>query len=50
MKTKSKTSDGKTHKGLIDYQDWYNIVTEMNNMAKLGKPIKVGAYTLSGDL
>ena len=50
MKTKSKTSDGKTHKGLIDYQDWYNIVTEMNNMAKLGGPIKVGAYTLSGDL
>jgi len=50
MKTKSKTSDGKVHKGLIDYADWYNIVTEMNNIAKLGGPIKLGAYTLTGDL
>jgi hypothetical protein len=34
----------------MDYEDWYNIVTEMNNLAKLGGPIKLGAITLNGDL
>ena len=57
MKTKSRTSDGKTHKGLIDYQDWYNIVTELNNLAGrmsdgmvLGKDIEGNAIKLDGSL
>jgi hypothetical protein len=50
MKTSAKDSRAKTHKGLIDYTDFYNIVTEMNNLAALGGDIKLGAYTLNGDL
>ena len=30
-----------THKGLIEYQDWYNIVTEMNNLAAYGQEIEL---------
>jgi len=26
--------------GFVDYQDWYNIVTELNNIAALGGPIE----------
>jgi hypothetical protein len=37
-------------KGFIDYQDWYNIATEMGNIAKLGGPIKVAGITLDGSL
>ena len=36
--------------GFMDYTDFYNIVTEMNNIAALGGPIEVGAYTLDGKL
>lgn len=51
MKTSSKDYKGKTHKGLIDYTDFYNIVTEMNNLAKISGPIILNdAYTLNGDL
>lgn len=50
MKTSARDSSGKTHKGLIDYTDFYNIVTEMNNLARIGGDIKLGAYTLNGDL
>ena len=33
MKTSARDSSGKTHKGLIDYTDFYNIVNEVNNLA-----------------
>ena len=47
--TLSVTNATGKHEGLIDYQDWYNIVTEMNNIAKVSGDIKLGAYTLSGN-
>ena len=57
MKTTSKTSDGKSHTGLIDYQDWYNIITELNNLAgrmqdgmSLGEDIEGNAIKLDGSL
>jgi hypothetical protein len=51
METTSITSDGKTHKGLIDYQDWYNIATEMGNMAKVtGKEFELAGITIDGSL
>ena len=38
-------------RGFIDYQDWYNIATEINNMAATtGQEIKIGALTFKGDL
>jgi len=53
LKTVSTTTDANgnkvEHKGLIEYQDWYNMVMEMNNIAKLGGDIKLGAYTLDGE-
>ena len=40
---------GKT--GFINYEDWYNIVTEMNNIAGIsGTKIELGALTLDGKL
>lgn len=45
------TKDGKTHEsGFVDYQDWYNLVTEMNNIAALGGPIKFAGQELDGSL
>ena len=38
------------HYGMIGYQDFYNMVTEMNNIAALGGEIWVGAYKLDGSL
>ena len=48
----SYTRDGKTVKsGFIDYQDWYNIATEMNNIARIsGKEIEFAGVTLDGSL
>ena len=37
-------------KGFIDYTDWYNIVTEMNNIAALGGPIEIAGERLDGSL
>ena len=38
-------------KGYMGYQDFYNIVTEINQMAAVSKQkIKIGAYTLSGNM
>ena len=48
FKTSSGKKGGKV--GFIDYEDWYNIVTEMNRVAALGEPIKLGALTLDGSL
>ena len=48
FKSSSGTKNGKT--GFIDYEDWYNIVTEMNNIAALGGPIQLGAIKLDGSL
>ena len=48
FKTSTVKKNGKA--GFIDYEDWYNIVTEMNNIAKLGEPIEVAGYTLDGSL
>ena len=50
MSTKSKDSNGKVHKGLINYQDWYNIATEMNNIAALGGEFEVAGVKLDGSL
>jgi len=50
MKTVSTTSDGKKHKGLIDYKDWYNIATEMNNIAALGGEFEVAGIKLDGSM
>ena len=37
--------------GFINYEDWYNIVTEMNNIAGIsGEQIRLGAITLDGKL
>lgn len=37
--------------GFMDYEDWYNIVTEMNNIAGIsGTQIELGAITLDGKL
>lgn len=49
-KSYSKDSKGNIHKGLIDYQDWYNIVNEMNNLAALGDDIEVAGVKLDGSL
>ena len=52
-----KDSKGKTHTGLIEYQDFYNIVTELNNIAgmteqgiTIGSKIEGNAVTLDGSL
>ena len=38
-------------KGYMGYQDFYNIVTQINQMAAVSKQkIKIGAYTLSGNM
>lgn len=37
-------------KGFIDYQDFYNIATELGNLAKLGQPIEIAGITLDGSL
>lgn len=57
MGTSVKDSKGTVHKNLIDYQDWYNIVTELNNLAgQMGTALKIGtdihgdAIELNGDL
>ena len=50
MKTTTKDTKGKSHKGLIDYQDWYNIVTEMNNIAALGGEFEVAGIKLNGSM
>lgn len=50
MKTTTKDTKGKSHKGLIDYQDWYNIVTEMNNIAALGGEFEVAGVKLNGSM
>ena len=36
--------------GFIDYEDWYNIVTELNNIAALGEPIEIAGKKLDGSL
>jgi hypothetical protein len=37
--------------GFMDYENWYNIVTEFNHMAALsGHEIQLGAYTLRGNM
>ena len=43
-------NDNKWHRGLLNYEDWYNIVNEMNNLAGLGKEIEVAGVTLDGSL
>ena len=50
QKSYSKTHDGKMHKGLIDYQDYYNIITEINNLAALGEPIELAGVKLDGSM
>lgn len=45
------TRDGKTvRSGFVDYQYWYNLVTEMNNIAALGGNIEFAGETLDGSL
>ena len=47
----SYTKDGKTYKsGFVDYDYWYNLVTEMNNIAALGGNIEFAGETLDGSL
>ena len=49
FKTSSGTKNGKT--GFMDYTDWYNIVTEMNNIATKEAPIILSdAIKLDGTL
>ena len=49
MKTSARDSSGKTHKGLIDYTDFYNIVNEVNNLAgMMGQAVTVG-YDINKD-
>ena len=36
--------------GFMDYTDWYNIVTEMNNIAALGGPIELAGVKLDGSM
>ena len=50
--------EGKTYEsGFVDYQDWYNLVTEMNNIAGIskqtitfGRDIEGNAFELDGSL
>ena len=50
--------EGKTYEsGFVDYQDWYNLVTEMNNIAGIskktitfGRDIEGNAFKLDGSL
>ena len=45
------TKEGKSYKsGFVDYDYWYNLVTEMNNIAKLGGDIEFAGVTLDGSL
>lgn len=44
--TKSKGDQA----GFIDYQDWYNIANEINNLAALSGPIEIGALKFDGSL
>ena len=45
------TKEGKSYtSGFVDYDYWYNLVTEMNNIAKLGGPIQFAGETLDGSL
>jgi len=50
MKTSARDSSGKTHKGLIDYQDYYNIITELNNLAGISGDIELAGVTLNGSM
>ena len=50
MSTSAKDHNGKTHKGLIDYTDYYNIITELNNLAGLSGNITLAGVTLNGSL
>ena len=36
--------------GYMDYEDWYNIVNEMNNIAALGQDIEIAGVKLDGSL
>ena len=36
--------------GVVDYDFWYNLVTEMNNIAALGGDIEFAGHTLDGSL
>ena len=36
--------------GFIDYKDFYNIATELGDLAKLGGPIEVAGITLDGSM
>jgi len=45
------TKDKKTYKsGFVDYDFWYNLVTEMNNIASMGQDIEFAGVTLDGSL
>jgi len=45
------TKGGETYQsGFVDYSYWYNLVTEMNNIAALGGPIQFAGETLDGSL
>lgn len=49
-KTKGKKGKKGYAKGFIDYQDWYNIATELGNLAALGAPIELAGVRLDGSL
>ena len=47
----SYTRDGETiQSGFIDYQDWYNMITEMNNLASESHKITFAGQELDGSL
>lgn len=46
----AKTIKSSSASGYMGMQDFYNIINEINNMAAISGEIKLGAYTLDGNL
>lgn len=49
-KVKGRKNKTQYAKGYIDYQDFYNIATEMGNLAALGAPIELAGIKLDGSM
>lgn len=46
----AKTIKSSSASGYMEMQDFYNIINEINNMAAISGEVKLGAYTLDGNL
>lgn len=46
----AKTIKSSSASGYMGMQDFYNIINEINNMAAISGEVKLGAYTLDGNL